>query len=100
MDDEIDCEPLLPNWRRRVADIFAEEVSAEVIVGEVADAWKDEGIEIGREEGIEIGREEGGAQRTIEMARTMYTKGLPIETIADVAGVAEADVQAWLNAEG
>lgn len=28
-DDEIDCEPLLPGWRRRVADIFAEQASAD-----------------------------------------------------------------------
>lgn len=36
-DDEIDCEPLLPQWRRRVADIFDDEVSAEAIAGEVSE---------------------------------------------------------------
>lgn len=40
IEDEIDCEPLLPGWRRRVADIFAEQASAEVIAGEVAEEWK------------------------------------------------------------
>jgi len=29
MDDVIDCEPILPGWRRSVADIFAKRVSAE-----------------------------------------------------------------------
>lgn len=41
--DIIDCEPLLPGWRRRVADIFAAQVSAEVVAGEVAQAWREEG---------------------------------------------------------
>ena len=88
MGDEIDCEPLLPNWRRRVADMFAEEVSVEAVAGEVVDVWKEEGIEIGREEGIE--------QRTISMARAMHAKGLPVETIADVADVTIEAVQVWL----
>ena len=51
-DDEIDCQPFLPNWRRRVADIFAEELSAEVAAGEVADAWRAEGHAEGVAEGM------------------------------------------------
>jgi Uma2 family endonuclease len=43
-DDEIDCEPLLPGWRRRVGDMFAARASAETVVGEVADRWRAEGI--------------------------------------------------------
>ena len=43
LGDEIICE-LLPGWRRRVADIFAAHASAEAVVGEVADLWRDEGI--------------------------------------------------------
>ncbi len=58
MDDEIDCEPLLPNWRRRVADIFAAEVSAETVLGEVVDEFRNEG----KIEGIEIGKADGAAQ--------------------------------------
>jgi Uma2 family endonuclease len=50
LPDEIDCA-LLPGWRRRVADIFAEQASAEVVAGEVAQAWRAEG----RAEGIAEG---------------------------------------------
>jgi Uma2 family endonuclease len=42
-DDEINCEPLLPGWRRRVGDMFAARASAETVVGEVADQWRAEG---------------------------------------------------------
>jgi len=42
LGDEIICE-LLPGWRRRVADIFAAHASAEAVVGEVVDVWRDEG---------------------------------------------------------
>ena len=34
-----------------MADIFADHLSAEAVAGEVADAWRAEGIEIGREAG-------------------------------------------------
>ncbi|MEM7539653.1 MAG: Uma2 family endonuclease [Chloroflexota bacterium] len=54
IEDEITCE-LLPRWRRRVADIFSDEVSARTLAGEVADDW----IEEGREEGLAIGEERG-----------------------------------------
>jgi Uma2 family endonuclease len=50
--DLIDCEPLLPGWRRRVADIFAEQASAEVVAGEAAQAWRDEGRVEGMNEGM------------------------------------------------
>lgn len=56
--DEITC-PLLPGWQRRVADIFADRASAEAVAGEVADAWRTEGIEIGEARGIEIGEARG-----------------------------------------
>jgi Uma2 family endonuclease len=57
-EDEITCV-LLPGWRRRVADIFADIVSAEAVAGEVATAWREEGIEIGEARGIEIGEARG-----------------------------------------
>ncbi|MBM3225122.1 MAG: Uma2 family endonuclease, partial [Candidatus Tectomicrobia bacterium] len=47
VEDELDCTPFLPSWRR-VADIFAEQASAEAVAGEVAQAWRAEG----RDEGI------------------------------------------------
>ncbi|MEZ4732081.1 MAG: Uma2 family endonuclease [Caldilineaceae bacterium] len=68
-DDEIPCE-LLPNWHRRVADIFADHLSAEAVAGEVADSWRKEGITIGEARGIEIGEARGieiGEARGIEI---------------------------------
>lgn len=59
--DEITCS-LLPGWRRRVVDIFADRASAEAVAGEVADAWRREGIEIGEARGIEIGEARGVRQ--------------------------------------
>lgn len=62
LDDELTCH-LLPGWRRQVADIFAEVVSAEAVAGEVATAWRaegvEQGIEIGEARGIEIGEARG-----------------------------------------
>ena len=52
-DDEIDCEPLLPGWRRRVSDLFAERTSVEVVLSEVVETFQEKG----REEGIEIGKQ-------------------------------------------
>ena len=43
-EDEINCEPLLPGWRRRVVDIFADHASAEAVAGEVAVTWREEGM--------------------------------------------------------
>ena len=60
VQDDIDCEPLLPGWRRRVADIFAEQASAEAMVGEVAQAW----IAEGRAEGDVEGRQ-GSSRRYV-----------------------------------
>ena len=34
-NQEIDCEPLLPGWRRRVSDLFEDETPVEVIFSEV-----------------------------------------------------------------
>ncbi|MCB0085144.1 MAG: Uma2 family endonuclease, partial [Caldilineaceae bacterium] len=51
--DDITCD-YIPNWYRRVADIFDEHVSAETVAGEVAVAWRTEGMEIGEARGIEI----------------------------------------------
>ncbi|MCB0062006.1 MAG: hypothetical protein KDE19_07820, partial [Caldilineaceae bacterium] len=56
--DDITCD-YIPNWYRRVADIFDEHVSAETVAGEVAVAWRTEGMEIGEARGIEIGEARG-----------------------------------------
>lgn len=81
--DEITCEPFLPGWRRALADIFAEEASAEAVAGEVAVAWRAEGVEIGRAEGVEI----GAAQRNLEIARSMLEEGVDPGLIVRVTGL-------------
>lgn len=77
VEDQIECEPLLPGWRRQVADIFAEQASAEAIVGEAAEAWRDEG------------RAEGMAQALRELlpllASTQFRTELPPDLPARLA---------------
>ncbi|MEZ4863059.1 MAG: Uma2 family endonuclease [Caldilineaceae bacterium] len=86
--DEITCEPFLPGWRRAIADIFAEQASAEAVAGEVAVAWRAEGVEIGRAEGVEIGI----AQRNQEIARTMIQEGVDPALITRVTGLTPAEI--------
>ena len=65
-DHEIDCETLLPGWRRQVSDLFEEGVSVEVMFSEVVDTYREEGREEGEKIGEQRGREEGekiGEQR-------------------------------------
>lgn len=81
VEDEINCEPLLPRWRRRVADLFNLEASAEAIAGEVVEEWKEEG----REEGIELGRR--------GIALTMLREGMALALIARLTGLTEEQVQ-------
>jgi Uma2 family endonuclease len=86
--DEITGEPLLPGWCRAVADIFAEQASAEAVAGEVAVAWRAEGVEIGRAEGVEI----GATQRNLEIARAMLQEGVDPGLIAKVTGLSVAKI--------
>jgi len=94
--DEITCE-LLPNWKRKLTDIFAEETSAKVIAGEVAEEWhnegREEGIAIGkeegREEGIAIGKEEGREEGLRDMMLSM----LPMITRLRFGQELSADIQ-------
>ena len=80
--DQLTCEPLLPGWRRAVADIFAEEASAEAVAGEVAVAWRAEGVEIGT------------TQRTLEIARAMLQEGIDPGLITRVTGLSQAHLSA------
>jgi len=41
-NDEISCERLFPGWKRKVADFFSPDLSAEEIVGQVASQWRAE----------------------------------------------------------
>lgn len=80
IEDELDCEPLLPGWRRDLLDIFAEEASAEAVAGEVAKAWRAEGVELGI------------AQRNAELARAMRQEGMEISLIARLTGLSPEEV--------
>jgi len=90
VQDGIDCEPLLPGWRRRVADIFAEQASAEAMVGEVAQAWMAEG------------RAEGMAQMLCQvlplLVRTRYGTALPADLPARLAACDLTQLQALQHA--
>jgi Uma2 family endonuclease len=88
IEDTLNCEPLLPGWCRDLADIFAEQASAEAVAGEVAVAWRAEGVEIGRAEGVEIGI----AQRNVEMAQAMVQEGMGIALIAKLTGLSPEEV--------
>jgi len=58
-DDVIDCEPFLPGWCRQVSDLFDDEASVETVLGEVVDAFREEGEKIGLEEGEKVGKKIG-----------------------------------------
>ena len=97
--DEIDCLPFLPNWRRRVADTFADNVSAEVVAGEVAEEWRNEGVEIGEARGIEIGEARGQETERQKMIQAMLADGLDPATVARIANLPVAQVAQIAAAE-
>ena len=57
------------------------------------DTAKEEGRAEGREEGIEAGRAEGIAM----VAKTMYAKGMDIETIASMTGMDKNELEKLLG---
>ncbi len=50
-NDEISCEALLPGWKRKVADFFNKDLSAEEVVGQAAVEWRAESRAEGKLEG-------------------------------------------------
>jgi hypothetical protein len=80
IEDRLDCEPLLPGWRRALVDIFAEQASAKAVAGEVAVAWHAEGVEIGL------------AQRNTEVAQAVLEEGMSVTVIAKITGLPEAEI--------
>jgi hypothetical protein len=51
--DLIDCEPLLPGWRRPVADFFNPDLSAEEVVGPAVQEWREEGRAEGQKQALQ-----------------------------------------------
>jgi hypothetical protein len=102
--DEIDCTPLLPDWRRRVADIFAEQASAETVAGEVAQSWIAEGRAEGREEGRAEGRAEGAASALREvlplLVQARFGAIHPADLARRLARCSREDLQALQVAAG
>ncbi len=60
--EEISCEQLLPGWKRKVADFFRRDLTAEQIVGEEAVKWRAESEQKGRIEGQAEGEQKGRAE--------------------------------------
>lgn len=52
-----------------------------------------EGREEGREKGREEGREEGRLEEKVTMARMMKSRGLPLDTIAEITGLSFEEVE-------
>lgn len=92
--DTIDCEPLLPGWRRSISDIFAKQVSAEAVAGEVAEEWRKEGHEEGRKKGRKEGREEGIEIGLLQVAQNLFQAGMEIDTVAQMTNLPHARLQA------
>ena len=72
--DEISCEQLFPGWKRKVADFFSKDLSAEEIVGEVASQWRAESRAEGRAEGREQGEIETLRKVLMRQASRRYGK--------------------------
>ena len=53
----------------------------------------EEGLAKGREEGLAKGREEGRAEGIALVAKAMYAKGMDVNTIASMVGVAKDEVE-------
>ena len=64
-----------------MADIFDQRASAEAVVGEVADEWRNEGIEIGE------------ARAIAGLARTMLQQGMEVALIASLTGLSAIEIQ-------
>ena len=53
----------------------------------------EEGLAKGREEGLAKGREEGRAEGIALVAKAMYAKGMDVNTIASMVGMAKDEVE-------
>lgn len=96
--DVIDCEPLLPGWRRRVVDIFAEHASAEAVAGEVAQAWLEEGRAEGRAEGMAEGVAQTLRQVLPLLVQARYGTAPPTDLPARLAACDLAQLHALQSA--
>lgn len=92
MGDVITCEPFLPGWQRRVADIFSAQASAEAVAGEVAATWIAEGRLEGHAEGIAEGRVATLRSLLPTLARYRFGAELAPEALARLHACDEAQL--------
>lgn len=59
--------------------------------------YENKGFEQGLEQGLEKGLEKGREERTVEIARAMQSKGMDLETISSITGLALEALQKELN---
>ena len=59
----------------------------------LAQAWKEEGIEIGIHDGIKIGEAKGKAEGKAEIAKKLLLKNYSVSDISDITGLSIADIQ-------
>ncbi len=76
-EDEITCEQFLPGWKRKVADFFTPRLSAEQIVGQQAEKWRNESEAKGRIEG----RIEGGVEAAKRILLRLATHRFGVEKL-------------------
>lgn len=117
--DTIDCEPLIPGWRRSVADFFNLDLTAEDVIGPATvQEWREEsravGVEEGHSKGLEEGRVEGQLQALREVillqAQARFGQDLPADlavrletldsaqlTALAVTLASGSDLPGWLN---
>ena len=91
LHDTLDCEPLIPGWRRQMADLFAERVSAKALAGEVAVKWaaegKAQGIAEGKAQGIAEGESRALRALLPTLARLRFGADLPTDLPAKLAAL-------------
>ena len=83
-NDKIELEKLL-------ISTLNEEKGAELMTSR-AQAWKEEGIEIGILDGIKIGKAEGEHKKAVAVAINLLKAGLMIDLIAESTGLSAEEI--------
>jgi predicted transposase/invertase (TIGR01784 family) len=92
-DDKIELEKMLINTLNQE--------KGEELMTSLAQAWKEEGIEIGildgvkigKQEGIKLGKVEGKTEEKVEIAKAMLLDGDTVEKVAKITGLSIDEIQ-------
>jgi len=88
-DDKIELEKMLINTLNQE--------KGEELMTSLAQAWKEEGIEIGILDGVKIGKQEGiklgKAEGKAELIQMMLNTGNSVDDIAKVTGLSVDEIQ-------